>query len=164
MEELKTLHFNKFRSKEDMFGQTLRSSTKRVQIRNAIALLALFVLTMFSACENEINNPPADDIVFPDVNVSYTQHVQPLFSRRCAIGGCHAGSSPAAGLDLTHPSYNRLMNHVPRLVTARESNNSLLIQRLDGRIQPRMPLNSTPLTTNQLNGMKRWIDEGALNN
>ncbi|GEM_PF-208777 len=164
MGELRILRFNKLRSEKSSFGRRVGSPKKLSQTGNAIALFVLFLLASFSACENEINNPPADDIVFPDANVSYTQHVQPLFSRRCALGGCHAGSSPAAGLDLTHPSYNRLMNHVPRLVTARESNNSLLIQRLDGRIQPRMPFNSIPITTNQLNGMKKWIDEGALNN
>jgi len=53
---------------------------------------------------------------------------------------------------------------VPRLVVSGQSNNSLLIQRLDGRIQPRMPFNLTPLTQNQLDGVKKWIDEGALNN
>jgi hypothetical protein len=40
----------------------------------------------------------------------------------------------------------------------------LLVQRIDGRIAPRMPLNSQALTTNQINGIKKWIDEGAMNN
>ena len=67
-------------------------------------------------------------------------------------------------LALTMPSYNNLMNHQPRLVNPGFSNNSLLVQRIDGRISPRMPYNSQPLTANQISGIKKRIDEGALNN
>ena len=69
-----------------------------------------------------------------------------------------------AGLDLSSPAYNALLNHQPRLFTVGASGNSLLIERLDGRIAPQMPFNSQPLNTNQLAGMKKWIDEGAKNN
>lgn len=106
----------------------------------------------------------ASSIEFPASNVSYSRHVEPLFQQRCTFSGCHSGSSPAQGLNLVAPSYSSLMNHQPRLVVAGESNNSLLIQRLDGRIQPRMPENLDPITQNQLTGIKKWIDEGALNN
>jgi hypothetical protein len=56
------------------------------------------------------------------------------------------------------------MNHLPRLVVIGASSNSLLIERLDGRIAPQMPFNSQPINSNQLTGMKKWIDEGAQNN
>lgn len=132
--------------------------------RKFVLGLGFAALSLVGACKDDVTDPNADPIVFPDANISYSQHVQPLFQQRCAIGGCHAGSTAQAGLNLSPPSYNNLMNHVPRLVTSGASNNSLLIQRLDGRIQPRMPANSTPLNSNQLNGIKKWIDEGALNN
>jgi hypothetical protein len=126
--------------------------------------LALALVVSMGACKDEITDPNVDPIVFPAANISYSQQVELLFQQRCAIGGCHAGSTAQAGLNLSPPSYNNLMNHVPRLVTSGSSNNSLLIQRLDGRIQPQMPFNSTPLNSNQLNGIKKWVDEGALNN
>lgn len=117
-----------------------------------------------SSCKDQIADPNTNPVVFPASNVSFSQHVQPLFQSRCSFSGCHAGNNPAGGLDLSSPSYNSLMNHQPRLVTSGASSNSLLIQRLDGRIAPQMPFNATPINGNQLTGMKKWIDEGSQNN
>jgi hypothetical protein len=117
-----------------------------------------------NSCKDQVVDPNANPVVFPTSKVSFSQHVQQLFQTRCAFTGCHAGSYPAAGLDLTSPAYNSLMNHQPRLVIAGASNSSLLIERLDGRIAPQMPFNATPINANQLAGMKKWIDEGAQNN
>jgi hypothetical protein len=127
-------------------------------------VLFLGLSTFISACKDQITNPNTNPIVFPASNISYSQHVDALFQQRCALGGCHAGSSAQAGLDLLAPSYTNLINHFPKLVTPGASNNSLLAQRIDGRIPPQMPFESQPLTTNQINGIKKWIDEGAKNN
>jgi hypothetical protein len=125
-----------------------------------------FVLLILTSCAKEnIVGDESTDIVFPlDSTISYSRHIEPLFQQRCAFSGCHGGSQPAAGLNLTTPSYNSLMNHQPRLVVAGEPNNSYLIQRLDGTLPPRMPFNATPLTQNQLDGIKKWISEGTENN
>jgi hypothetical protein len=50
------------------------------------------------------------------------------------------------------------------LVVGGAPNNSLLVQRLNGTIPPIMPTNQNPLTSNQINGVKQWIKEGAKNN
>lgn len=125
----------------------------------------VLILSSLISCKDE--SPVSNDsgsILFPENGVSYARHIQPLFQRRCAFSGCHGGSSPAAGLDLTTPSYHNLMNHQPRLVTSGEPQNSLLVQRIEGTILPRMPLNSQPLTENQIRGIRTWIQEGAANN
>ena len=116
------------------------------------------------SCKDQIADPNTNPVVFPTSNVSFSQHVQLLFQSRCAFAGCHAGSNPSAGLDLSSPAYNSLMGHQPRLVVTGASSNSLLIERLDGRIAPQMPFNAQPINANQLAGMKKWIDEGAQNN
>lgn len=126
-------------------------------------VLAWCVLSTPS-CKDEIADPSANPIVFPESNVSFTKHIEPLFQQRCALAGCHAGSNATAGLDLSIPTYSKLMNHQPRLVISGASNNSLLAQRIDGRIIPQMPFNRDPLNANQINGIKKWIDEGAMNN
>lgn len=130
---------------------------------------ALFTLTLFLAmlafsCKDEITGGDSNPIVFPESNVSYSQHVQPLFMQKCAIPTCHSGSGATGGLDLTSPSYNSLINHQPRLVVSGASNNSLLVQRIDGRVPPQMPFGREPLNSNQITGIKKWIDEGAQNN
>jgi len=127
-------------------------------------LVAIAVAMSLSSCKDEITDPNLNPIVFPDSNVSYSKHVDPLFQQRCAISGCHAGSSSQRGLDLFAPSYSSLINHQPRLVISGVSNNSLLLQRIDGRLAPQMPYMSQPLNANQINGIKKWIDEGAKNN
>jgi hypothetical protein len=127
-------------------------------------LFCAAVLCFVSSCKDQIADPNVNPIVFPDSNVSYSKHVDLLFQQRCALSGCHAGSAAQAGLDLLTPSYSSLINHQPRLVVSGASNNSLLAQRIDGRLAPQMPYMSQPLNANQIAGIKKWIDEGAKNN
>ena len=42
--------------------------------------------------------------------------------------------------------------------------NSLLIQRLEGTIAPRMPQNLPPLSPAEIDVIKQWIQEGAQDN
>jgi hypothetical protein len=133
--------------------------------RNSLQIISYLVGIIFAcaSCKNELVDAGSLPD-FPASNVSYSQHVEPVFQVRCTASGCHSGNLPANGLSLTAPSYSGLMNHQPRLVVSGESNNSILIQRLDGRLQPRMPYLLEPLTQNQITGIKKWIDEGARNN
>jgi hypothetical protein len=135
--------------------------------RFAILVAAVFFgATAFVAgCKDQgPTGTEVSDIVFPASNVSYHDQVDPLFQQRCALSGCHAGSNPQAGLDLTAPSYDALRNHFPTLVIAGEDSLSILVERIEGTLPPRMPLNRTPLTDNQIAGIRTWIREGALNN
>ena len=141
---------------ESMIARPLKSA-------GVFLLLSGFSLTVLS-CKDQVTDPNLDPIVFHYAGVSYSKHVEALFQQRCALSGCHSSGAAAAGLALTMPSYNSLMNYQPRLVNPGSSSNSLLVQRIDGRLSPRMPFNSQPLTTNQISGIKKWIDEGALNN
>jgi hypothetical protein len=56
------------------------------------------------------------------------------------------------------------MDHRPRLILSGDGANSLLVLRLTGEVGARMPLRLPPLTENQVRGIRRWIDEGAINN
>ena len=134
-----------------------------------LALLAGFYSTMlfllfWSSCQDQITGPGPSDVVFPDSAVSYSQHVEVLFQQSCVSGGCHGGSNPGGNLNLERPSYRGLRDHQPQLIISGDGTNSLLVERLDGRVQPQMPLRMQPLTQNQINGIKKWINEGALNN
>lgn len=111
---------------------------------------------------SEDSNPTGSDIVFPPTNVSFGAHVQPLFNETCAFSGCHGDTQPAAGLRLT--SYDNLMFNSLQVVVRGEPDQSILVLRIEGRLGARMPLNRTALTQNQINGIRTWIAEGALNN
>ena len=129
------------------------------------ATLLGVALLLAAGCKDEgPTDPDVSDIVFPPSNVSYSQHVDALFQQRCAFGGCHAGANAQAGLNLLAPSYDALRNHFPQLIVVGEPDNSILVQRLEGTLQPQMPYMRQPLTSNQLTGIRTWINEGALNN
>jgi len=126
-----------------------------------VAIMLTSLVSLWS-CKDNITGEGPFDIVFPDSNISYNSLIQPLFDRGCALpGGCHAGEDPAGALGLE--SYQRLTERVG-IVVPGSPDESLLLLRIDGRVNPRMPLNRPALTDNQIRGIGRWILEGAINN
>jgi hypothetical protein len=121
----------------------------------AISFPSLMWLSQ-SGCK-DTGTDTGDDIVFPDSNVSYLAHVQPYMTLRCSTYGCHDDATQAGGLSLT--TYMN-MTARPGIVVPRDSKSSLLMQRIDGRL-PHPPNAPILINQNQLNGIRRWIDEGA---
>jgi mono/diheme cytochrome c family protein len=91
---------------------------------------------------------------------------------------CHAGATPSAGLSLeAGSSYSQLigrtssLNSGLQLVTENDSQNSYLIQilegaalKLDGSAALRMPLTGGSLSEDTVDVIRSWIDSGALDN
>lgn len=125
-------------------------------------LVALMLLSLISPSCKDQTVGPVSDIVFPDSNISFIKYVEPLFQQRCI--SCHNSSSAYGNLDLEVNMWQALIDHQPQIVIPHQGTNSLLVLRLDGRFKPQMPLQQQPLTANQINGVKKWIDEGADNN
>ena len=50
------------------------------------------------------------------------------------------------------------------VIVRNQPDQSTLVMRIEGRIGERMPLNRRALNQNQINGIRAWIGEGALNN
>jgi len=125
----------------------------------AVALLSV------AGCK-DVNGPNDGDspssIVFPLSGVSYAQHVQPLFNQTCAITGCHGDGTQTSALRLM--TYDQLMFGGTLVVIRNQPDQSMLVLRIEGRIGERMPMNRRPLNQNQINGIRAWIGEGALNN
>jgi hypothetical protein len=142
----------------------------------AVPLLALpCLLWSMTACADfETVNDPTGGL--PDVAVadpSFEHDVQPIFTKRCSIGGCHSLATAQAGLVLTPGvAYDALVDQPATLrpgavrVSPFQSGESWLIHMVgpdaSGRVGlPRMPLASTPLTPNQIATLVNWIDQGA---
>lgn len=140
----------------------------RRTLRRFVPLAMVFAIgvsgIICASCEDDLIGLRPSDVVFPDSGVSYSQHVDALFQQSCASSQCHGGGEPAADLNLEFPSYRAVIDHRPRLVLSGDGENSLLILRLTGAVGKRMPLGLQPLNENQIAGIRRWIDEGALNN
>ena len=129
-----------------------------------LPLLVIVSVTVLSlalpACKNTLSSSTGQtDIVFPDSNISYIRYVQPLFNLKCNFSGCHDDGTQAGGLSLTN--YFSAIS-VPGVIVPKDTAHSILVQRITGAIQPMMPPPpSSPLTQNQIQGLKKWIAEGA---
>lgn len=115
----------------------------------------------------------------PDVEVanpSFASDVQPIFTARCAIGGCHTVLSARAEmvLSLGH-AYDSLVNTPGFLysqldrVEPGDAANSWLVRMIEDDEGARfgfarMPLGGQPLTRNQIATIVNWIENGALRN
>jgi hypothetical protein len=98
--------------------------------------------------------------------VDFEKEVQPIFTTSCAVAGCHSGTRASAGLRLdTGFAYANLLNPVspasPRVIP-KDPTRSLLVQRIDGTLPPRMPQGRGPLPQAQIDLIRRWVSEGAL--
>ena len=116
------------------------------------------------SCKDQVTNSDLNKIIFPDSNVSYHKHVEPLFLNACAIpGGCHAGDAPAGGV-----SFESWLNARQKIgiIYPGDPVNSRLIWTIEGKDPgvPKMPLDRPALNSNQIKGLKTWIKEGAQNN
>jgi hypothetical protein len=143
----------------DLFTKTL----KKYSFTFFLLIFGLLVICAFTwlSCKDQTNQSHTSNIIFPDSNVSFSKHVEPLFQQTCIAGGCHGGSQPAANLNLEFDAWHSLIDYLPPIVLVKNGNKSPLVMYLDGRLAPQMPLREQPLTTNQINGVKTWIDEGA---
>lgn len=95
--------------------------------------------------------------------VNYEAEIQPIFDAHCTT--CHGGRS---GIFLT--SYDALMGSDgdlwgDDLIVAGDPDASGLIDALevDPERTRRMPQGQTPLTDSEINLIRRWISEGAMN-
>ncbi len=119
------------------------------------------LLSFIAGCGKDNTLADLESIVFPATNVSYGQHVQPLFNLTCAVSGCHDDATKQSNLSLT--SYVNATAR-PGIIVLGNPDASVLVQRIEGTIQPRMPFNRAPLNDNQIKGIRQWIKEGAKNN
>jgi hypothetical protein len=139
-----------------------------------ILTLSFFVMT-FYACQHEpvetINGnngggngngngnnslPPCD----PDT-VYFEQDILPLFISNCTMSGCHNSSTHAEGIDLS--SYAAVMSS--NVLTPGQAWNSDLVEAITetdpNKIMPPPPM--PPMPASQINLIKKWINQGALN-
>lgn|SRR3990172_1898030 len=124
-------------------------------------IFPLLLLLFYAGCDDTTTN--IDDEIIPDSNVSYSLHIQPVFNAKCV--NCHGAGTTEAGLDLTTWAGTTAD---PRIVVDSLPDNSVLVWTIEQRagFPPMPPIDSRypPLTLNQLNGLKTWIAEGAINN
>ncbi len=127
--------------------------------------------------ENGMPIRDAPPVPVPGPSVTLSGHVQPILSTNCALSGCHAGSTPVLGQDLsvgrTFSSVVEVPSlEVPSLRRVRPflPDSSYLVHKIQGTQASvggsgdRMPLSGGPLTEDEIAVIRAWIAGGALDN
>lgn len=141
--------------------------TMCIESHRAGALLLLGVILLLAGCDRAgpvETDPPPDT---PSFNTIQTT----IFNTNCAVSGCHAGSSPAQGMNLSAgAAYDAIVgvpsNERPELLRVDPGNpdESYLLLKIEGDpsiVGSRMPLGRTPLSDEQIQLVRDWIEDGA---
>ncbi len=146
----------------DQFTKILKKHSY-VIILFIIGFIVISIFTFFS-CKDQTTQNHSSNIVFPPSGITFSKYVGPLFQQTCLGSQCHSDNNVQGVIDLETNAYQNIMYPQPgqiNLVIIKNGNNSPLVMYLDGRMAPQMPLRQQPLTTNQITGVKTWIDEGG---
>jgi len=143
---------------------------KKAMIVIAVGTFA-FCLTFLNSCKHEpqLSPDPGPDttIIDPpeDTNICFERDILPIFQLHCAIAGCH--NQQTSEEDLVLDTYSHIISSgnndfiIPGNASDSKVMEALTETDLD-KIMPPPP--QTPLTQQQIDLVRRWIDEGAENN
>jgi hypothetical protein len=155
-------------------GLTMRAP---IVMRVVVASLLTAITLAWGCADFESTVDPSGGL--PDVEVanpSFANDIQPIFNRRCAIGGCHTVNSARAELVLAQGhAYDSIVNKpsflnsdLDRIEPGDAASSWLVIMIEDDENArdhfPRMPLGGQPLTRNQIATIVNWVENGALRN
>lgn len=124
-------------------------------------LILVLAFYIFVACDNQINSP--DDLVFPEKNVSFFEHVQPFLKYYCAYQGCHAPETRAGGKWFS--DWESII-HTDNLgfVVSGNPDGSRFVQIIEGKSLSHFSYIRYDIKDNHIQGIRTWILEGARNN
>jgi hypothetical protein len=149
------------RVKKGVFGVNFQ------QTNVSLAVLAVFFVScadrIVTECEQEGELPAGVEVTFSEIQSE-------IFTRSCAIPGCHSGQFAAASLDLSEPeAYDNLVNIASRqepslmLVAPGKSAQSYIVSKMKGDGTSVMPPGGA-LDDAVIQSVVTWIDNGAADN
>jgi len=122
---------------------------------------------LFFGCGTD-DEPVVDDS--PKLSILQSE----IFDLNCAVSGCHIGSTPPKGLNLENGNTFSNIVNVPsdeqpdlKLIEPGNPEESYLYQKITGAtgiIGSQMPLGRSPLSIEEMEQIRDWILEGALDN
>lgn len=128
---------------------------------------------LFAGCEHAELIGPSVDPSESD-SPTLTQVQEDVFNQSCALSGCHAGGTAAAGLNLSAGQAHANIVGIPSLMSpdrvrvhAGNPDESFLLIKVEGSlgmVGSRMPLGREPLSAEKIALLRGWIEDGALDN
>ena len=102
---------------------------------------------------------PADDAAPAPKPVSFYRQVRPILQRHCS--GCHQPAKQGGNLQLiTYDDFKKGGEQGASFVPG-QPDESLIVKQISGE-KPEMPLNSDPLAAKQIETIREWIKQGAI--
>ena len=146
-----------------MIDKNLNNRTVQQNLLILILPLMFLIPLFFADCSKDTTDPP--QIVYPDSNLSFNQHIYPIFTSNCATSGCHESVNPARGLDLETLTPSFISVNGPQVIPFNAGQSRLYRLLLSSDMgTSRMPLNRAPLPNSQVQAIRTWINEGAIIN
>ena len=101
----------------------------------------------------------AGSVLLTGQGVAFDQQVKPILAAKCFM--CHSQEKRSGGLSLA--VYEDVLNggRSGAAIRPGKSGDSLLVQRVTGEMQPRMPFGGQPLSDAEIATIRAWIDQGA---
>ncbi len=133
-------------------------------------IILLSALTAFY-CDGD-NGDNGNEPETPISDPSFSNHIQPILTNNCALGGCH-NSTAQEGLNLSQGvAYSNIVNVASTQVPASmrvlpgDAANSYLVKKIEGTqtVGVRMPKDRSALSSVSIQNIKNWINRGAKNN
>ncbi|WP_010584649.1 DUF1553 domain-containing protein [Schlesneria paludicola] len=91
--------------------------------------------------------------------VDFVRDIQPLLSSRCVA--CHGSTASKSGLRLDVKQAAITGGESGPIIVAGDSKSSAIIERISSRGSDRMPPEGPPFSSQQIELLARWIDQGA---
>ena len=137
-----------------------------------ISFALLFACVTLIGCDSSDSDDDTDTEMLEATLSSIQANI---FTPSCALSGCHAGASPAQGMDLSDGNaFASIVNvasvGVSSLLRVDPSNadSSYLVWKLEGNagiVGERMPRSGASfLSTDEISVVRQWIDAGAQDN
>lgn len=134
---------------------------KKTRIITIAIGMAAISMALIQGCTKDttVVLKPTEAVTRP---VSFSADLIPLFSKNCAISGCHVAGAHAPDLSSAN-AYTALTSG--DFINKGNPQASILYRRLDGELTPAMPLTSPGSDPDEINELVLgWIMQGALNN
>lgn len=127
------------------------------------------IISLISCSESIVESTPSivDNIEQGNVAPKFSEIQNEIFNKSCALSGCHV--SGAVSPDLSGNSHSRIVSKSSstgmNFIEPDKPNDSYLLLKIIGTNinGSRMPLNSSPLSQEQVGAITEWINNGAQN-
>jgi len=129
------------------------------KLNHILIVSVLLTVLIFISCTDQGDDITASENPPPSGNVLSWEDVSPIFQNNCV--SCHGGNG---GLFLDTYAHALEGGDLGAVIIPGDADNSLLYQVLNGPSQgiPQMPLDGSPLSNNNKNTIRDWINDGAL--